>query len=110
MWWVCNRAYYMQAVTGVAPCMDLDVPLSAYAVVFYKHAFGGSGAGSGEGAFKTVLKTTCMRDSDLWDLLKDWSLLLMCFARSMRSTAHWGECVRHLGHTFHHLFHSVGYI
>lgn len=95
----------MQVLTGVAPCMDLNVPLSAYAVLFFKNA----ACGNGRGGFKAALKATCMRDSDLWDALKDWSLLLQCLAQNVPETPHWAVCTKYLGKTFYGFFNDVGY-
>ena len=95
----------MQGMAGELPVLPLDVPLSNYAVVFYK----GSPACSGRGGFKAAVASSRLCEDDLYVRLKDWSILLECLRAACSSTA-LASTTRTLATTFGVLFEGIGYV
>lgn len=96
----------VQGTSGEMPLLPLEVPLSSYAVIFYK----GSAARSGGGGFKAAIATSGFREDEVYGMLKDGSILLACFAAACCGRSGVGEVAQRLSHSFGALFEGIGYV
>ena len=92
---VANAAPDLNADFNLLPISINEMtPLNSYALDFYRH-----------GAFKTIVNTNCMKDSDAWQSLKDWSLLLACLKNCIESDeTMFGKAVVFLADRFYEKF------
>lgn len=91
----------MQVILAELPFARLDVPLNNYVLLFYRSC----------GAYKTVLEETNVRDGDLWEVLKDWKLLLAAVhlvVSHTESASHLQDAVAHLAGAFHGYCATLG--
>lgn len=97
----------MQGMAGEMPLLPVEVPLSNYAVVFFR----GSAGCSGRGGYKAALAVSGIREDDMYHLLHDWRVALSCLAAAHRSMEpDLAAAVRSLSSTFAGLFGDIGYV